>query len=151
MNCLHYTSAAPQPFLLLIPANLAQDGFLGWKWSLWPVLAWLAVQRITAVFFLTLYDIINNMKYFRNICITPQSCQSHFCCWLLPIWPLTGFLGWKWSLWPVLAWLVVQRMKGVFLLTLYDSINDMKLFRNVCITPQPCHSRFCYWLLPIWP
>ena len=27
--------------------------------------------------------------------------------------------------------------------TLYDSINDMKYFRTVCITPQPCHSHFC--------
>ena len=28
-NCLHHTSALPQPFLLLIAANLAQAGFLG--------------------------------------------------------------------------------------------------------------------------
>ena len=28
-NCLHHTSAVPQPFLLLIAANLALDGFLG--------------------------------------------------------------------------------------------------------------------------
>ena len=27
-NCLHYTSAVPQPFLLLIAANLAQAGCL---------------------------------------------------------------------------------------------------------------------------
>ena len=26
----------------------------------------------------------------------------------------------------------------------------MKLFRTVCIIPQPCHSHFCCWLLPIW-
>ena len=31
------------------------------------------------------------------------------------------------------AWLAVQRSKAVFSLILYDSINDMKLFRNVCI------------------
>ena len=36
-------------------------------------------------------------------------------------------------------------------LTLYDSINDMKFLRTVAITPQPCHSHFCCWLLPIWP
>ena len=28
-NCLHHTSPVPQPFLLLIAANLAQAGFLG--------------------------------------------------------------------------------------------------------------------------
>ena len=32
-NCLHNTSAVPQPFLLLIAANLALAGCLGWKWS----------------------------------------------------------------------------------------------------------------------
>ena len=26
--------------------------------------------------------------------------------------------------------------------TLYDSIKEMKLFQNFCITPQPCHSNF---------
>ena len=87
MNCLHYTSAVPQPFLLLIAANLAQAGFLGWKWSLWPVPAWLEVQRSIAVFSLTLYDSINDMKHFKTVCITPQPLRSNFCCWLLLIWP----------------------------------------------------------------
>ena len=65
-NFLHHTSAVPQPFLLLIAANLALAGFLGWKWSLWPVPAWLAVQRSKYVFFLILYDSINDMNYLRN-------------------------------------------------------------------------------------
>ena len=86
-NCLHHTSAVPQPFMFLIAVNLALAGFLGCKWSLWPVPAWLAVQRIKAVFFLTLYDSINDMKYWRTVCITPQPCHSHFCCWWRPIWP----------------------------------------------------------------
>ena len=42
----------------------------------------------------------------------------------------------------MLAWLEVKRSKYVFLLTLYDIINDMKHFLTVCITPQPCHSHF---------
>ena len=42
----------------------------------------------------------------------------------------------------MLAWLAVQRSKDVFFLILYDSINDMKHFLTVCITPQPCHSHF---------
>ena len=86
-NCLHHTSAVPQPFLLLITTNLALAGFLGWKWSLLPVPAWLAVQLSKSVFSLTVYDIINDMKHFRTVCITPQPCHSHFCWWLLPIWP----------------------------------------------------------------
>ena len=63
-NCLHRTSAVPQPFLFLIADNLAQAGFLGLKWSLWSVPTWLVLQRSKAVFLLTLYDIINDMKYF---------------------------------------------------------------------------------------
>ena len=54
MNCQHHTSSVPQPFLLLIAANLAIAGFLGWKWSLWPVPAWLKIQRSKAVCFLIL-------------------------------------------------------------------------------------------------
>ena len=86
-NCLQNTSSVPQPFLLLMATNLALTGFLGWKWRLWHVPTWLAVQRSKAVFFLILYDIINDMKHFRTVFITPQPCHSHFCCWLLPIWP----------------------------------------------------------------
>ena len=87
LNCLHYTSAVPQLFLLFIGANLALAGFLGWKLSLWTVPAWLVVQRSNIFIFLTLYDSINDMKYFWNFFITPQPCHSHFCCWLVPIWP----------------------------------------------------------------
>ena len=108
LNCLHYTSAVPQPFLLLIAANLAQARCLGWKWSLWPVPDWLAVQLSKAVFFLIFYDNINDMKHFRTFCITPQPCHSHFCCWLLPIWPKLDvwaenrayglfWLGWRYN------------------------------------------------------
>ena len=87
LSCLHHTTAVPQSFLLLIAANLALAGCLSWKWSLWPVPAWLAVQWSKSVFFLTLYDSINDMKYWLTVCITPQPCHSHLCCWLLPIWP----------------------------------------------------------------
>ena len=87
LNCLHHTLAVPQPILLLIAANLVLARFWGWKWSLWHVPAWLAVKRSKAVFFLTLNVSINDMKLFWTVCITPQPCHSHFCCWLLPIWP----------------------------------------------------------------
>ena len=136
------------------------------KILLWSVPSWLAVQQSKYVFFLILYDSINDMKHLRTICITPHPCNSHFCCLWLPIRPnldvetindmkhfpnflhhtsavpqpflllfaanlaLTGFLGWKWSLWSVPTWLEVQRSKAVFILTLYDSISYMKYFRN---------------------
>ena len=76
-----------QPFLLLIAANLALAGSLGWKCSLWHVPTWLAVQRSKSIFFMTLNVSITDMKHFLTFWITPQPCHSHFCCWLLPIWP----------------------------------------------------------------
>ena len=88
-NFLNNTLDVPQPCLLVITANLALAGCLGWKWGLWPVPAWLAVQRRIAVFFLTLYESINDMKQFQNVCITPQPCHSHFvvgCCQFGPSW-----------------------------------------------------------------
>ena len=45
-----------------------------------------------------------------------------------------GARRWIWS---VPAWLALQRSKAVFLLTLHDSINDMKHFQNLYITPLP--------------
>ena len=98
----------PQPFLLLIAANLAQAGFLGWKWSLWPMPAWLEVQESKAFVILTLYDSINDIQRFWNFFIAPQPCHSHFSCWLLPIWPKLDFwaengayclcqLGWRYN------------------------------------------------------
>ena len=69
------------------------------------------------------------------------------CCQFGPSW----IFCWKWSLWPVPTWLAVQRSKAVFFLTLYGNINDMKHFWTVSITPQPCHSHVCCWLLQILP
>ena len=62
-KCMHHTSAVPQPFLLLIAANLVLAGFLGLTWSLWPMPAWLAVQQSKAVFFMTLYVSINDITH----------------------------------------------------------------------------------------
>ena len=49
------------------------------------MLTWLVVQRRKAVFFLILYDSINDNKYLQNFCITHHPCNIHFCCLLLPI------------------------------------------------------------------
>ena len=106
--CALYLNQATAIFLL-IAGNLAITGCLGWKWSLWPVPDWLAVQRSKAVFFLALYDSINDMKHFGAVFITPQPCHSHFCCWWLPIWPKMDVY----------------------------TINDMKHFRTLYITPYP--------------
>ena len=125
-NCMHYTSAVSQPFLLLIAANLDLAGFLGWKWSLWPVPTWLAVQRSKALFFLTLYDSINDNKYFRNCLHHTAALSQPFLLLIAANLAQAGFLGWKWSLWYVLTWLAVQRRKAVFFQTLDVIINDMK-------------------------
>ena len=120
----------------------------GLKMELMACVTWLAVQRSKDVFFLTLYDSINNMKHFWTVCITPQPCHSHFvvdCCQFGPSW----FLVWKWSLWHVPTWLAAQRSKAVFFMNLYYIINDIKHFLTVWITPQPCHSHVYCWLLSI--
>ena len=90
------------------------------------MLAWLVVQRSKYVFLLTLYDIINVMKYFRNSLHHTSAVPQPFLLFIATNLALAGFLGLKWSLWPVPAWLEVQRSKAVFFLTLYDSINDIK-------------------------
>ena len=135
----------------MIAANLAITGFFGWKWSLWSVPAWLEVQQSKAVFLLTLYDSINDMKQFRTVCITHQPCHSHFCCWLLTIWPKLDVwaengayglfrLGWRYNgaklyfSWP---YMIVSMIWNTY--------------ETVSITPQPCHSHFYCWWLPIWP
>ena len=51
-------------------------------------------------------------------------------------------------------WLAVQLSKAVFFLNLYDSINDMKYFRN-CLyhtsaVPQPFFVVDCYQFGPSW-
>ena len=149
LKCLHHTSVVPQPFLFLIGAK-ARGWFLGWKCSLWPVPTWLVVHQSKTVFLLTLYDSINDMKYLWTVSITSQSRHSHFCSWWLlichklDVWAENVAYG-------LLTWLTVHQRKYVFLLNLYYSIDDMKHFQNFCNTPQPCHSHFCSWLLPIWP
>ena len=86
-------------------ANLALAGFLGWKWSLSPLPTCLVVQRSKYVFFLTLYDIINDIKLFWNVCIIPQPCHRHFCCWFLPIWP-------KLKVWAEIEFMVCADLVG---------------------------------------
>ena len=89
LRCLHYTSAVPQPFWLSIAANLAQAGCLGWKWSLWTVPTWLAVQRSKAVFFLTLYDSINYIIYLLYVWSIPSRATDIFVvgyCQIGPSW-----------------------------------------------------------------
>ena len=117
------------------------------------IILWMVCSNIARkkqhLFFLALHDSINDMKLFLTLCITPQPCHSHFCCWLVPIWPKLDFwaeneayglcqLGWRynWSnlyfSWP---YMIVSMI-----------INTSE---TVCITPQPCHSHFSCWLLPI--
>ena len=86
----------------------------------------------------------------ETVSITPNPCLSHFCCWLLPIWPKLDFwaengaysmcrLGWRYNganlsfSWPYIKVSII-----------------LNTSETACITPQPCHSHFCCWLLPIW-
>ena len=52
------------------------------------------------------------------------------------------------------AWLEVQRSKSFFLLTLNDSVNDMKYFRNclhhTSVVPQPFLLLLAANLAPSW-
>ena len=46
-----------------------------------------------------------------------------------------------------------RKTENIFYLNLYESKNDMKHFRTVCITPQPYHSHFivdCCKFGPSW-
>ena len=152
-NTYETVCITPQPCHSHFVVDCCQFGhswIFGPKWSLWPVSTWLEVQRSKAVFFLSLYDSINDMKYFRNCLNYTSAVPKPFLLLIATNLALAGFLGWKWSLWPVPDWLEVQRSKYVFLLDLYDSINDMKHFRTFCIRPNQCHSHFCSWLLSIW-
>ena len=94
-DCVHYTSAVPQPFLLLITANLAQAGWLGWKWGLWPLPAWLVVQRIKDVFYwsyMIVAMILNNSELSASHL---RHATAIFVVDNLPILALGGCLGWK--------------------------------------------------------
>ena len=91
------TSAVPQPFLLLITANLAQAGFwaenwayglcrLGWRYS------------GSELYFSWPYMIVSMIwNTSETVSITPQPCHSHFCCWWLPIWPHPTLTGPNWQ------------------------------------------------------
>ena len=52
---------------------------------------WLAVQRSKAVFFLTLYDSINDMKYFRNCLHHTSSLPQPFLLLIADNLALAGF------------------------------------------------------------
>ena len=86
----------------------------------------------------------------KTVCITPQPCHSHFCCWLLSIWPKLDFwaensayglcrLGWRYN-----------RAKIYFYWRYMIVSMIWILFETVSITPQSRHSYLCRWLLPIW-
>ena len=149
LSALHLSRATA--ILVVDWCQFGPSWIFGLKMELMPYAGLFVVQRSKAVFFLTLYDSINDMKLFQTVCITPQPCHSHFFCLLLPIWPKLNFwaengayglclLGWRYRgaklsfYWP---YMIVSMIWNTS--------------ETVCITPQPCHSHFCRWLLPIWP
>ena len=87
----------------------------------------------------------------ETVSITAQPFHSHFCCWLVPIWPNLDFcaengayglcrLGW---------WYNGAKLSFSWRYMIVSMIWNTS--KTVCITPQPCHSHFCCWLLLIWP
>ena len=83
----------PQPFLLLIAANLALAGVLGRKWSLWPVPAWLEVQQSKYVLFLMLYDSIDDINHFENYLNHTSAMPQPFLLLIAANLALAGVLG----------------------------------------------------------
>ena len=47
------------------------------------------IEKECSIIFLmmNLYENINYVKHFWTVWFIHQPCHSHFCCWLLPIWP----------------------------------------------------------------
>ena len=70
MSPLHLSRATA--IFVVYCCQFGPSWMFGRKLSLWPVPAWLAVKQSKAVFFLTLEVIINDMKYFQTVAITPQ-------------------------------------------------------------------------------
>ena len=147
---MHYTSAVPQPFccwLLPIWPSLdiwAENGAyglcrLGWRYN-GAKLSFSWTYMIVSMIWNTSKLSASHLSHATAIFVVDYANLA-----------LAGFLGWKLSLWPVPAWLAVQRSKAIFFLTLHVSTKDMKYFWSVSIIPQPCHSHFCCWLLPICP
>ena len=148
LSASHIISATD--IFIVVCCEFGSSWIFGLKWSLWPVQTWLVVQRSKAVFFLTLYDIINDMKHLWTVYITPQPCHSHFCCWLLQIGPKLDVWAEKWV--NGLCRLCCQ-YNGVNLYFSWPFMidNHINYLRTLSITPQPCHSHFSRWLLQIWP
>ena len=139
---------------VIFVVNCCQFGqywIYGLKMELMAMPTWLVVQQSKYVFLLSLYDINNDMRQFWIVCITPQLCHINLLLLLAANLGLAGCLGLKWNLRPVPTWMAVQQIKAVFSLILYDSINDMKHFREIITAPEHCHSHFCCRLLQIWP
>ena len=63
MNFLHYTSAIPQPFLLMIAAKFLSSWIFGLNMELIACAALVGEQQSKAVIFLTLNSSINDMKH----------------------------------------------------------------------------------------
>ena len=139
MSALYLNQATA--IFLLIAGNLAITGCLGWKWSLWPVPDWLAVQQSKAVFFLILYDSINDMKHFWNFPASHLSRATAIfvvdCCqfWSkLDFWAENGGYG---------LCRLGKRYNGAKLYFSWPYMIVLIIWNTsetICITPQPCHS-----------
>ena len=148
----------PQPFLLLIAGNLALAGILGWKWSLRPVPTWLAILRSKAIFLLTLYDSKNWFEILLKCLHYTSAVPQPFMLLIAANLALTGLLGWKWSLWPVLAWVEVQRSRAFFSWTYMlvsmiwntPELSALQHSHDTAIFVVDCCQFGPSWMFPVW-
>ena len=105
-------------FCVLEIVSQAAFFYKGWKWSLWSMPAWLALQRSKSVIFLIWYDSINDIKQYPKCLYYTSAVPQPFVLLIAANLAQAEFLGWKWSLWPVPTWLTVQWSKAVFFLNL---------------------------------
>ena len=113
---------------------------LGWRYN-WAKLYFFWPYMIVSM-------ILNTSE---TVSITPQPSHSHFCCWLVPIW--TKLDSWAengaYGLCQLGWWYNGAKLSFSWPYMIVSIIWNNS--ETVCITPQPCHSHFCCWLLPIWP
>ena len=151
MNCLHHTSAVPQPFFVVDGCQFASYldfcvqilayGMcqLGW-WYIRANLSFSWPDMIVSMIWNTPVLFVSHLSCTTAIFVGD-------CCQFGPNW----IFGLKIELMACADLFGGTTEQICLFLTLYDSINDMKYFWTFCITAQSCHSRFCCWLLPILP
>ena len=152
MNCLNYTSAVPQPFLLLIAANLIVAWCLGWKWAYNMCRIGWRVNRSKLYF--SWPDMIFLMIWYTSKMSALHLSRSTSifvvdCCQIGPNW----IFGLKMELMACANLVGGTTNHRCLFLALYDSIKDMKLLLFINIAPHRATAIFvvdCFKFGPSW-